>query len=393
MPLLYPFKALRPANEYIGRVSAKSTDFKSKKALGEELRSNPYSFHNVTKNHLNYTGAFQEPEKFLPFAAKFVEDAIEKGVLLRDEDEAFYIYEQSRKDGKKFIGIVGLYTIDDYRNNKIKKHENIRPNKIKFVTQMFRTTKVMGEPVLLACAFKEALDYSTKKEVSRFTSVDGKTHVISAITDKNAIEKIQNNLGSLDAFYIADGHHRSESAYDYRNNYPNDKNDKAMCLLMDENDLEIHSFHRLIRNIDTISEEDFFNKLGQSFKVEKADESIYNPKETHVFGMYKAGQWYKLTYLHESDDIDVDVLEEHVVRAVFGIKDSRTDSQISFHSDFEGKAKLLKLVDNDTFRVAFTIKPCSFEDVRVISDRNEVMPPKSTYIEPKLRTGMVIAEI
>ena len=390
MPNFLPFKALRPKPELIGKVSAKSTDFNSQELLVDALRNNPYSFHHVTKNHLNYSGAFQEPEKFLPFAAKFMEDMMANGTVFRDKEDSFYIYEQIRGDGASFKGIIGLSAVEDYRANHIKKHEEIRPSRVRFMVELFKSTKVLGEPTLLAYKSKDKLDTDGGELIYDFTSVDQKNHKIFRISDPVKVEQIKTYFKAIESFYIADGHHRSASTEQFNRDFPELNNKNFLCLLMDEDDLEINSFHRVIRSALDIEVDEVLNTLSEDFLIDKLDTTLIQPENKGEIGFYTGDAWYKLTYKKPSEHMDVSILEEKVVRKIFHIKDSRTDSQISFIPNTNSGAKLLSLVDTGAYNYAFTLKPCEFKEIRKISDEESTLPPKSTYIEPKLRAGMLI---
>ncbi len=392
MPKVFPFKALRSTSDFVLKVSAKSTDFKTQNLLVDELKLNPFTFHHVTKNHLNYSGAYQEPEKFLPFAAKFLTEMKRNKILIKEEVDSFYLYEQQRPDGKIFKGIIALCDLEDYRNNIIKKHEEIRPSRLKFLVELFKTTKVMGEPTLLAYSGFVKIPTENLHTIFNFTSIDSKHHIISRLNDPDEVESIQKQFDKIKAFYIADGHHRSASVEEFNSKYPKLNNNKSMCLLMQETDLEIKPFQRLIKSVNPINKETLLKALQTSFVIEKVNEPLYDPENHGEFGLYVKNEWFKLIVINPKGRMDIVVLEEEIVKNVFGIQDSRTDSQISFHPHTEGLRTLVNLVDSETFDVAITNKPCSFEEVRRISDLGKVMPAKSTFIEPKLRAGLIIQE-
>ena len=176
MPRLYPFKALRPDKKYVEKVSAKSTDFPLKDDLVREIQNNPHTFHHVTKSHLRYSGSYQSPEKFLPFASNYIKSMKNAGVLINESEDSFYLYEQVFKNGNSIKGIIGLYAVEDYRNNTIKKHEEIRPNRLQYLVELFKTARVLGEPTLLAFKGGISLDKYSKESIFSFESPDGKKH-------------------------------------------------------------------------------------------------------------------------------------------------------------------------------------------------------------------------
>lgn len=392
MPKIYPFRALRPRADSVEKVTAKSTDYPKKEDLIEEIRTNPLTFHHVTKSHLSYSGAFQDPEKFLPFAAKYISDMKERGVLIKEQEEAFYIYKQVRPDGKTFVGLIALCSVDDYKANKIKKHEEIRPSRLKFLIELFKTTKVMGEPTLLAHNGSVPLDTKEAEQIYSFKTQDGKLHTVYKVGSASQQEQISQALCDIDHLYIADGHHRSASTAEFNKKVSRLENDKSMCCIMNEKDLEILPFHRLIKPIVPLATDEIITSLSQSFKVTKSENSLYSICSKNEFGLYVSKQWYRLELKSESDLPDVQILEDLVVRAIFNIADSRTDSQINFHPHTAGEKALEELVDEDSYSFAITMKAADFSEVRNVADDDNTMPPKSTYIEPKLRAGLIIQE-
>ena len=392
MPKVFPFRALRPNPDFVNLITAKSSDFPNHEDLVREIRSNSFTFHHVTKSHLSYSGAYQEPEKFLPFASQYIKEMKKKGMLIKEESEAFYLYEQVRKDGKSFKGIIALCSIEDYKANKIKKHEEIRPSRLKFLVELFKTTKVMGEPTLLAHNGQIDLEQFTGTKLYAFTTLDDKKHTIHRIDKPIEIASLQYSLGNISDFYIADGHHRSASTKEFNAQVNRLDNDKSMCFIIQEDVLEILPFHRLIKPVVSVATEDIIAELSKVFKVTKSEKSLYEIQERNTFGLYVGKQWYKLIPKIILQRADIVEMEELIVKGVFGIEDSRTDSQISFHAFNSGESLLTNLVDTDTYSIAITSKACDFSEVRAIADANQTMPPKSTYIEPKLRSGMIIQE-
>ena len=392
MPQIFPFRALRPKAEIVDKVSAKSTDYPNKADLIEEIRTNKISFHHVTKSHLSYAGAYQEPEKFLPFARQYIKRMEDEGLLFREEEPSIYIYEQVRTDGRRFKGLIALCSIVDYRENKIKKHEEIRPSRLKFLVELFKTTKVMGEPTLLAHNGLTDLSNVESELIYDFKSQDKKRHIIHKVSSPNSLVLIQNQMAKIESFYIADGHHRSASTEEFNHKVSSLSNDRSMCFIVQENQLEILPFHRLIKSVISMKQDVIISKLSKDFTVSRSDISLYNVKERRTFGLYVNKQWYKLVYEKESDKLDVEILEDYIVRGLFSIADSRTDSQIAFHAHTAGESKLLELVDSHTYNIALTSKECTFSEVRKVSDMHSTLPPKSTYIEPKLRAGIIIQE-
>lgn len=392
MPKFSPFRALRPKTEFAAQVSARSSDFKDIDTLVEAMRSNAISFHHVTKNHLNFSGEYQQAEMYLPFAAKFIEDMKDKKVLVKDDEDCYYIYHQYRKDGSSYKGIIGLTSVEDYHKDKIKKHEEIRPSRLGFLVEMCKTTKVLGEPTLLTYKAERPLNLEHGEVICDFESVDGKQHMISKVSEPERVKAIREYMEEIPAFYLADGHHRSAAIADFNAKFPEYDNARCLGLLMEEDQLKISSFHRMIRTELSISTSDIIEQLNRDFDIVKLDQHLYEPQNKAEFGMYDGKDWYKLKLKFPEHLMDVELLEKYVVHSVYNIQDSRTDNQISFYAHNEGREKMEKLVREKNFDVVFTLKPCEFSEIREISDKNQVLPPKSTFIEPKLRAGMIIQE-
>ena len=394
MPEIFPFKGLRPSADFAAMVAAKSTDFKTQNELVEEMKSNPFSFHHVTKNHLNYSGAFQEPEKFLPFAARFVSELKDNNTIQNEEEACFYIYHQTRADGREFEGIVALCKVEDYRKNLIRKHEEIRPSKINFLVELFRNTKVMGEPALLTTTQDYIYDVSKREPIYSFHSIDGKKHSLFKISDGPTIQHLQEQMETEEVFYIADGHHRTAAIEQFDRQNPEYVEGRFMCLIVREKSLEIKPFHRLIKPYHEVSIEEVIHKLSKDFVINHSASLLYSPLNNDTCSMYVNEQWYHIKLNdHQQTELPMVVFfEEKVVKSIFEIEDSRTDGQINFHPHDFGVERLTQLVDSSTYDYAFCLPPCAFDAVRNMADNNEVMPPKSTSIEPKLRSGLIIQE-
>jgi uncharacterized protein (DUF1015 family) len=393
MPKLFPFRGLRPDQKYVEQVSAKSTDFSSKEDLVNEIQNNPFTFHHLTKGHLRYSGSYQSPEKFLPFALQYIRKMKADGILLQELEESFYVYEQVDQNGISYKGIIALCSVDDYNNNKIKKHEEIRPSRLHYLVELFKTAKVLGEPTLLAYKGNIAIDSYKTKPVFSFQSPDGKKHIVSKVTLSEEMDRLNHEFELIDDFYIADGHHRSASVSKFNEVSHHYFNDKMMCFVIQEDQLSILPFHRLVNSIHLNDKVSILSKLSEEFDVKKSTESIYIVNNEGTFGIYLDKEWYEISFRGDrAGRLDVEIIEQHIIYNVFGISNSSTDSQIAFHPHTQGENEMCKLIDSGIYTIGITNKSCSFEEVRKVSDQNKTLPPKSTYIEPKLRSGMIIQE-
>ena len=388
-----PFKSLRPTAEKIEQVSAKSTDFDSIDDLVDGLRENPNSFLHVTKGHLQLEGSLQEPHQLLPFARKYIDRLIEEKVLIKEAEPCFYEYIQHQPNGKVYQGIVGLINIAAYKENKVKKHEAVRPSKIGFLVELLKTTRVLGEPILMAFEGKHQLDYQTDEDLFDFYSPDKKRHIIKKITNLETISHIQNTVNSMDAVYIADGHHRSASMAEFHHKHPEFDNGYKLIYLLNENQFTIESFHRLIKPLGTFDEEGLVVQLSQKFEIFPSDMPVLNPPNPSEFGCYLKGKWYRLIYKHKHHLSGVELLEKEVVKEIFHIENSATDSSITFLPEARGEKALTQMIDDQLYEVAFTVNRMTFAQIRKVADENKILPPKSTYIEPKIRAGLLIQEM
>jgi uncharacterized protein (DUF1015 family) len=346
----------------------------------------------VTKSHLCFSGTYQEPEKYLPYAAKYIANLKAQNAFVKEETDSYYIYEQISAAGKSCKGIIGLCSVYDYHANKIKKHEEIRPSRLKFLIELFKSVRVMGEPTLLAHNTPINFENIASDELYSFTSPDDKQHIISRVSDVTHVNLIQQHMNAIGSFYIADGHHRSASAAEFNELTKGPDSDRTMCYVVHESQLEIYPFHRLIKPYNGVNKEELIGRLSSYFKITKSDVDLYNIATEKDFGLYIDNEWFLLSYKNASDLLDVEILEEVIVRNIFNIQDSRTDSQITFHPYTSGLEELISLIDNYTYTVAITTKACDFASIRKVAEAHNVLPPKSTYIEPKLRAGLIIQE-
>lgn len=388
-----PFKALRPTADKIKQVSAKSTDFASVDDLVDGLRENPYSFLHLTKGHLQLKGTLQEPHQLLPFARKYIDRLIDEKVLIKEAEPCFYEYTQFQPNGKVYQGIVGLINIAAYQKNKVKKHEAVRPSKISFLVELLKTTRVLGEPILMAYEGKHQLDYATDEDLFDFYSPDNKRHIIKKITNLESISYIQNTVNHLDAIYIADGHHRSASMAEFHHKHPEFDNGYKLIYLLNENQFTIESFHRLIKPLGIFDEDGLVDQLSKNFEIFPSDAPVLNPKNPSEFGCYLKGKWYRLTYKRKHDLSGVELLEKEVVKGIFHIENSATDSSITFLPEARGEKALTQMIDDQLYEVAFTVHRMTFAQIRKVADDDKILPPKSTYIEPKIRAGLLIQEM
>ena len=402
MAEIKPFKALRPHNEFAAQVASKPYDVLSSEEARKEVKDNLLSFLHVTKSEVDlpadidiHTDAVYEKAK------ENLQNFIDKHILFQDENPCYYIYELAWK-GRTQTGLVCVSSIADYFNDIIKKHEFTRPEKELDRINHIRTTRAQTGNVFLACKdIKELNDvFDHWKEQNDadyyFIADDGVTHTVWIVNAIPTIDIITNLFKEKIPFtYIADGHHRAASAAKVSQQL-NDSEDAKYFLttIFPANQLAILDYNRIIKDLNGLSDETFLEKLNGAFVVEKSGAAVA-PKQLHHFGMYLNNQWYQLTAkegTYKTDPIgvlDVTILQDNLLDKILNIKDQRTDKRIDFVGGIRGLGELEKRVNSGEMKVAFSLHPVSIQQLFDIADSGNVMPPKSTWFEPKLRDGLL----
>jgi uncharacterized protein (DUF1015 family) len=406
MANIKPFRALRPHNEYAAQVASKPYDVLNSEEARKEAGDNLLSFLHITKPEIDLppgTDAYS-PEVYEK-AKDNLQHFIERHILFQDEKPGYYIYELAWK-GRTQTGLVCLSAVADYFNDVIKKHEFTRPEKEQDRINHMRTIRAQTGNVFLACKdLKELNDvFSHWKEHNNadyfFTANDGVTHTVWIIQASATIDIITNLFREKIPFtYIADGHHRAASAakVSLLPEFEKAKTDSAryfLTTIFPANQLAILDYNRVVKDLNGLSDDEFVEKLKASFDVEKSGTPVA-PKELHQFGMYLSNQWYLLRVKEGSfrkDPIgilDVTILQENILTPVLGIGDPRTDKRLDFVGGIRGLTELEKRVNSGDMKVAFSLHPVSIQQLFDIADSGKVMPPKSTWFEPKLRDGLL----
>ena len=398
MAIVNPFKALRPQPQFAPKVASQPYDVLNSMEAKIAARGNPYSFLHITKSEIDL------PEKTDIHSTEVYETAkqnlnafIQRGILFREDKDCFYIY-QLVMNGRSQTGLVGVSSIDDYEKGVIKKHEFTRPEKELDRINHIKTTQAQTGNVFLAYRNVEEIDdainkwKSTHDPVYDFIADDGVSHSIWVINS----DQVNNDLKKLfrekvPATYIADGHHRAASAAKVRlqveQNY-------FLTTLFPANQLHILDYNRVVKDLNGLQPSEFMDRLNEQFEVEEVQQA-FAPSKLHEFGMYLKNKWYKLVAKEGSysDDpigvLDVSILSNNVLDKMLGIADQRTDKRIDFVGGIRGLAELEKRVNSGEMQVAFSLYPVSIEQLFNIADSGNVMPPKSTWFEPKLRDGLL----
>ncbi len=412
MATIRPFAALRPATQYAQSTISLPYDVMNRKEAAAMANGNRHSFLHITRSEIDL------PETTDPYSPEVYQKAKENllgrladGTLLREEKPMFYIYRQTM-DGREQTGLVGCVSIDEYQNNIIKKHELTRVEKELDRINHFDVCNANTEPVFLTyrndpkiSALLEKIKASDSP-VYDITTPDGIGHTLWLIAEDPLIAVLIEQFAKIPALYIADGHHRSASAAKVglkrRTEHPDFTGSEEfnffMAVIFPDSELRVFDYNRVVRDLNGSTSPEFLAKLEPYFVVEKQTAGPYRPEAKHVFSMYLSGNWYKLTAKEAllSDNpiegLDVSILQTYVLSPLLGIEDPRTDHRIDFVGGIRGLSELERRVAAD-MAVAFAVYPVSIEDLMRISDQDMIMPPKSTWFEPKLGSGLFIHEL
>ena len=396
-----PFKALRPQAQFAKQVASRPYDVLNSKEAKIEAQGNPFSFLHITKSEIDLPSNIDIHSEAVYLKAKENLDAfISRPVLFNESKPCYYIY-QLIMNGKSQTGLVCCSSVNDYENGLIKKHEFTRPEKEADRIAHIKTTGAQTGNVFLAFRDVDELNeliekWKTEKNaIYNFTSDDDIQHTVWVVSDEKIIKRITEIFKTkVSCTYIADGHHRAASAAKVK--YELGDYEEAgyfLTTLFPAEQLHIMDYNRVVKDLNGLSHEEFLDRINKNFTVEKEEEA-YAPQSPHNFGMYFDGVWYKLTALDgtfSTDPIgilDVTILQNNLLEPVLGIKDQRTDKRIDFVGGIRGLTELEKKVKSKEMKVAFSLYPVSIQQLFDIADTGNVMPPKSTWFEPKLRDGL-----
>ncbi|MGI6585873.1 MAG: DUF1015 domain-containing protein [Lutisporaceae bacterium] len=414
MATVKAFRAIRPVPELAGKVAALPYDVMDSHEAREMVKGNPYSFLHVDKAEVDLDPSVDIYDKRVYEKARDnLRRMIRDGVFLQDEKNCLYIYKQVMK-GRVQTGLVGCTSIDDYLNDIIKKHELTRADKEQDRINHVDYCNTNTGPIFLTYRstkeINEIVDswMANHEPVYDFISEDGIGHTVWIIDEDEAINRLEVQFEAVDYLYIADGHHRSASAVKVglkrRESFPDYKGDEEfnffLSVLFPDDQLCIMDYNRVVKDLNGNSPKEFLEKVGEKFDIEVyKGEGQFKPTLRHTFGMYMDGKWYKLTAKEGTynekdpvDRLDVSIIQNNLLGPVLGIKDPRTDGRIDFIGGIRGLGELEKRV-NEGMKVAFSMYPTTIEDLMSIAEAGKIMPPKSTWFEPKLRSGLFIHEL
>ena len=414
MIVLKPFKAIRPTKKLAPKVAALPYDVMDSQEAREMTKNNPYSFLHVDKAEIDLDSNIDPYDlRVYEKAKENLKSMMDDEILIKDSKESLYVYKQVM-NGKEQIGLVGCVSVEDYMNDRIKKHENTIKEKQKDRTNHVYYCNGNTGPIFLTYRSREDINriiedwIDNNIPVCDFVSEDDIAHKVWIIDDNEVMEKLIGLFRTLDSLYIADGHHRAAAAAEVakmRKGKEPDFTGKEefnyfLGVLFPHDQLYVMDYNRVVKDLNGHSSTEFVEKIRENFIVEEVEErGPYRPDKKHSFGMYLDNKWYKLTARENSFDLDdpvgsldASILQDNVLQPILGIEDPRTNKRIDFIGGIRGLEELEKRVD-EGMAVAFSLYPTAIDDLMKIADEGKTMPPKSTWFEPKLRSGLFIHDL
>jgi uncharacterized protein (DUF1015 family) len=411
MSKILPFKAIRPTRDKVNLVAARSYQSYSKEQVASRLRDNPFSFLQIVNPGYRFDKEISGEARYSLVKNRFLEFK-EDGIFIQDEKPCYYIYKIVDRELQEFNGIVAAVSALDYENDVIKKHEDTIEYREIIFKDYLKTVGFNAEPVLLTYPDNSVINSMIEKIQEEraeyeFTTTYRDTHYLWKVDNPKTLETIQKEFENIPTIYIADGHHRSASSYllykDLKETNPahngNEPYNFFMSYLIPESDLQIHAFNRLVRDLNGLTKEEFLIQLDTFYRIENRGKTPYQPTKKHHFSMYLDGDFYSL-YLRKTsyeietslDSLDSQILYKTILKPILGIVDLRNDQRISYINGKKDLVNIKSSVDSGESRVGFVMIPVTVEEMKQIADDGLIMPPKSTYIEPKLRSGVTIYE-
>ena len=406
MAQIIPFKAVRPTADKVSLVTSRSYDDYGATELAAYLEFNPFSFLHILNPAYVNQQKIGFDKRFKAVAHKY-EDFKKDGILIQEEKAVFYLYEIQSKN-HTFTGILAGTSVADYQNNIIKKHEDTLQYRVELFKDYLHQTGFNTEPVLITYKDdSELTNWITNKKkdqpIYEFSTTNKEKHILWKIENDAEIEWLKQKFTEIGDLYIADGHHRSASSellYEEDKHSGNENLNYFMSFLIADSNVKIYEFNRIISDLNGHSKEDFIKKVAENFVIKTKKQELWKPKHKFEFGMYFDGEFYALRLKEEKfkfdnllAKLDAQILYDTVLKPILGIDDLRTDDRIAYIPGTKSITSIKELVDNGEYEVGFMLYPIDIKEIKAIADENLIMPPKSTYIEPKFRSGLVVYEL
>lgn len=414
MAIIKPFRGVRPPGNIVEQIECRPYDVLDSEEARDEAGTNEKSLYHIIKPEINFpAGTSEYDARVYESAAEHFDKFQKRGWLVQDDNEHYYIYAQTMNGKTQYGLVVGAY-VNDYLNGVIKKHELTRRDKEEDRMKHVRACNANIEPVFFAYPDNNVLDaiinkYAlTEPEYDFIAPIDGFRHQLWVVADDSDIAVITSEFGKMPSLYIADGHHRSaaaalvgeEKAKLNPNHTGKEEYNYFMAVCFQASQLTILDYNRVVKDLNGLTTEQFIEALTTNFKVTLIGEEEYKPKQLHEFSLYLEGKWYSLIAKDNTYDntdsigvLDVDISSRLILDEILGINDLRSDKRIDFVGGLRGLKELKRRVDNGEMRMALALYPVSMKQIMDIADSGNIMPPKATWFEPKLRSGLVIHKL
>lgn len=412
--IIKPFRGIRPPKTLVEKVSSRPYDVLNSEEARREAEGNPMSLYHIIKPEINFEpGTDEHDPKVYTSAVEHFREFRQKGWLVQDSQDKYYVYAQTM-NGHTQYGLVVAAWVEDYMEGRIKKHELTRKDKEEDRMKHVRVNNANIEPVFFAYPHRDDLDQiiasitAGEPEYDFVAAPEGFRHTFWVINEPATIERITQIFKEIPSMYIADGHHRSAAAALIGNEKKlqnphhtgNEEYNYFLAVCFPDNQLNIIDYNRLVRDLNGLTDEQFLEALKTDFEVEKMGKEIYKPQRLHNFSLYLSGEWYSLTAKQGRYDdqdpigvLDVTISSNLILDKILGIKDLRTDKRIDFVGGIRGLGELKRRVDSGEMKMALALYPVTMQQIINIADSGNIMPPKTTWFEPKLRSGLVIHEL
>lgn len=412
--IIKPFRGIRPPKTLVEKVSSRPYDVLNSEEARREAEGNPMSLYHIIKPEINFEpGTDEHDPKVYTSAVEHFREFRQKGWLVQDSQDKYYVYAQTM-NGHTQYGLVVAAWVEDYMEGRIKKHELTRKDKEEDRMKHVRVNNANIEPVFFAYPHRDDLDQiiasitAGEPEYDFVAAPEGFRHTFWVINEPATIERITQIFKEIPSMYIADGHHRSAAAALVGNEKKlqnphhtgNEEYNYFLAVCFPDNQLNIIDYNRLVRDLNGLTDEQFLEALKADFEVEKMGKEIYKPQRLHNFSLYLSGEWYSLTAKQGRYDdqdpigvLDVTISSNLILDKILGIKDLRTDKRIDFVGGIRGLGELKRRIDSGEMKMALALYPVTMQQIINIADSGNIMPPKTTWFEPKLRSGLVIHEL
>lgn len=406
MAKIYPFKAFRPTRDKVSLVTSRSYEEYSAAELASQLDFNPLSFLHILNPAYTNQQKITFEKRFRLVHQKY-QDFKEDKILIRDEKPAVYVH-KIKTDKQTFTGIILATSIEDYKNGLIKKHEDTLQYRVELFKDYMHFAGFNTEPVLMSYPDNDEIDKWLIDKTSaqpdfEFATTVRDIHYLWKVEDVSEIEFLQRKFEEIGDLYIADGHHRSASAnmlYDEQTQVKTENASRFMSFVIAHSNVKIYEYNRLIKDLNGLSREEFIDKLSVNFEVEIKTQQLFHPSKKHEFGMYLDNEFYslslkleKFSFSNALEGLDAQILYNTVLLPILGIEDLRNDERIDYIPGKKSVIDIKEIIDSEEFELGFVLFPANIKEITDIADANLIMPPKSTYIEPKFRSGLIVYEL